>query len=77
MRYRIFWGILINAYNKKNIGQITQTRIAELYGESKECITRKSTHPFTRKTYDKYEMLHNLYFKDTIPFENTIEEVKR
>ena len=75
MKYKIYWSILVNAYNKKNIGKISQARIAELYGESNVSITRKNTEPFTKKTLKKYEKLHNIYFKDVIPFEDVYEEV--
>lgn len=75
--YTMNWSALINSYNKNNVGQLTQKRLADVFGQSTAIISLDQTIPRTLKNLeDKYLSTHIKHFESTIPFKNLLIEHK-
>jgi len=73
IKYTICWGKLIALYNKKNIGQISQSRLAELFDVSTVAICHSQTIPLFKENIEKrYLIKYNNMFSDYISLEELL-----
>ena len=73
--YTINWTLLVQKYNENNIGQISQSRLAEVFGESRTVISLDQTIPRSLKNLEaKYLKTYIKQFESLIPFKNILIE---
>ena len=72
-KYTICWSKLIHLYNKENIGELSQRRLAELFKVSTVLISTGQTKGIGLKTIKRrYEKIYNEHFKDIISLDNLL-----
>lgn len=74
--YTINWGLLINKYNSKNIGQLSQKRLAEVFNTTGATISYDMTLKRKLETVNKYKEIYSKYFEEYIPFEELLIKYK-
>lgn len=71
--YTVDWAKLIKAFNKNNVGQLTQTRLSQLFGYSAVLISLDKDEPKKLETLEKrYKETYTKLFESTIPFEELL-----
>jgi hypothetical protein len=73
--YTMNWMLLIQTYNNQNAGKLTQSRLAEIYGQSRALISLDQSTPRNLKTLEnKYSDIHIKQFESIVPFKNILIE---
>lgn len=72
--YNVNWGKLINKFNERNIGQLTQARLAEVLKVTPASLSYDTTLKRKKSTLDKYRPLYELHFEKYVPFEELLIE---
>jgi hypothetical protein len=77
-KYTMDWLKLIQLYNKKHVGQLTQNRLAEVFNQSGAIISLDQTIPRSLNNLEnKYKATYIKLFEKDIPFTNILVEHKK
>lgn len=73
--YTMDWATLIHTYNKNNVGQISQNRLAEVFNQSTAVICLDQTKPKSYGNLEtKYHQTYIKLFESIIPFKKILVE---
>lgn len=76
-KYTMNWATLIQLYNNKHVGQLTQNRLAEVFNQSGAIISLDQTIPRSLNNLEtKYLATYIKHFEKDIPFTKILVEHK-
>jgi len=76
-KYTIHWNKLCHLFDQQEVGQLTQRRLAKLFGVTNVVICLSQTRPITLEKINKiYRPLYDKHFKHIIDLEDLLTGYK-